>query len=137
MIMIDTNVVVDLIEHLDPWFDWSAKAFGDARLDGAVVASAVVAGELAGHASDAAGMIALLRRFGIECAALAPDACHRAGLAQLAYRAAGGKREKLLGDSLVGAHAESLGATLITRDPRSYRTYFPNLTLITPETDND
>lgn len=47
----------------------------------------------------------------------------------------GGRREKLLADFLIGGQASSMGAELMTRDPRMYRSYFPELPLITPETD--
>ena len=36
----------------------------------------------------------------------------------------------------LGAHAAALGAKPITRDKRCFRTYFPELALITPETDH-
>jgi Predicted nucleic acid-binding protein, contains PIN domain len=50
------------------------------------------------------------------------------------YRSAGGKRESILPDFLIGAHAAVLGVPLLTRDVRRYRSYFPSLELITPDT---
>ena len=47
---------------------------------------------------------------------------------------AGGGRERVLPDFLIGAHAAIRGHALLTRDPKGYRTYFPSVELITPET---
>jgi hypothetical protein len=41
---------------------------------------------------------------------------------------------RVLPDFLIGAHALTLDVPLLTRDPRLYRRYFPDLSLITPET---
>ena len=49
-------------------------------------------------------------------------------------RIAGGRHASVLADFLIGAHAVELGATLVTRDKGRFSTYFPDLTLITPET---
>ena len=38
----------------------------------------------------------------------------------------------MLSDFFIGAHAVIEGWSLLTRDPRLYRTYFPDLALITP-----
>jgi hypothetical protein len=35
-------------------------------------------------------------------------------------------------DFYIGAHAAVAGMTLLTRDPRRYRAYFPKLRLISP-----
>jgi predicted nucleic acid-binding protein len=48
------------------------------------------------------------------------------------YRRRGGTRRSPLPDFYIGAHAAVSGLTLLTRDPRRYRNYFPKLTIIAP-----
>jgi predicted nucleic acid-binding protein len=38
----------------------------------------------------------------------------------------------VLPDFFIRAHAVAAGLSLLTRDPRRYRSYFPTLELITP-----
>ena len=59
-------------------------------------------------------------------------AAFRAGRAFLRYRRAGGARSSPLPDFYIGAHAETEGLTLLTRDVGRYRSYFPSLKLTTP-----
>jgi predicted nucleic acid-binding protein len=39
----------------------------------------------------------------------------------------------VLADFFIGGHAQVAEATILTRDPRFYRTYFPSVPLITPD----
>jgi predicted nucleic acid-binding protein len=50
----------------------------------------------------------------------------------LKYRRRGGRRPAPLPDFYVGAHAALEGYTLLTRDARRYRTYFPKLRVVAP-----
>ncbi len=60
------------------------------------------------------------------------QAAFPAGRAFLRYRRAGGERSAPLPDFYIGAHAQTQGLTLLTRDANRYRTYFPSVPLITP-----
>ncbi len=55
-----------------------------------------------------------------------------AGKAFQQYRSHGGPRLGVLPDFFIGAHAQVMGWTILTRDTRRYRTYFPTVPLITP-----
>jgi hypothetical protein len=55
-----------------------------------------------------------------------------AARAFLAYRRRGGNRPTPLPDFFIGAHAAVAGYTLVTRDRRRYKTYYPKLKLIEP-----
>jgi predicted nucleic acid-binding protein len=48
------------------------------------------------------------------------------------YRRQGGTRERLMGDFLVGAHAQVRGGRLLSRDRGFYRRYFSEIELIDP-----
>lgn len=131
--MVDTNVVIDLITPGSRWFDWAESTVSGVTT---VTASAIVIAELAAAARDLEETLEILRGLGIDVIELDAVAAFHAGRAQAAFRAAGGKREKMLGDFLIGAHAMACNLPLATRDPKPYRRYFPELTLITPETEN-
>jgi hypothetical protein len=50
------------------------------------------------------------------------------------YRKLGGTKTNVLADFFIGAHAAVIEAAVLTRDPARYRSYFPTIRLITPET---
>lgn len=50
----------------------------------------------------------------------------------LEYRCRGGQRRSPLPDFYIGAHAVIAELSLLTRDVKRYRTYFPNVQLISP-----
>jgi predicted nucleic acid-binding protein len=49
------------------------------------------------------------------------------------YRRGGGVKAAPLPGFYIWAHAALEGLTLLTRDPRRYREYFPKLPLIAPQ----
>jgi predicted nucleic acid-binding protein len=57
-----------------------------------------------------------------------------AGKAFVLYRQRGGAKTNVLSDFLIGAQAAVLDCAILTRDIRHYRSYFPTVTLISPQT---
>jgi predicted nucleic acid-binding protein len=56
-----------------------------------------------------------------------------AGKAFVRYRRQGGKKENVLADFFIGAHAAVSRFPVLTRDTRRYASYFTNVALIAPE----
>jgi len=136
LIYVDTNVVLDIINHSPQWLDWSAGRLASAAIEGRLVTGIVVAAEVAHYTRSADQLASAFQALTIELVEADLTAAWIAGQAYCQYRARGGERQSLLPDFLIGGHAMALGASLLTRDSRRFRSYFPKLTLITPETDN-
>lgn len=131
--LIDTDVLLDLLgggEHAA----WSARAMEMAFVSGTIVLSPIVWSELGGMSKAARTLDNALSRLRPVREHLSFDAAFRAGTAHAAYRRQGGNRERTLPDFLIGAHAETSGHVLLTRDPKRYRAYFPDLDIIAPDT---
>lgn len=60
------------------------------------------------------------------------EAAFLTGQCFLTYRKRGGTRPTPMPDFYIGAHAALAGLTLLTRDARRYRDYFPTLRVIAP-----
>ncbi|MFV0624919.1 type II toxin-antitoxin system VapC family toxin [Sphingomonas sp. ac-8] len=137
MIYVDTNIVLDILEGDADWFDWSVRALEDARNAGRVVTGPVVAAEFGHYLASPDALSHRLEALMIELVDADVEGAWLAGRAYREYRRRGGERSSLLPDFLIGGHAQALGATVLTRDPRRFRSYFPDLPLITPETTHD
>ena len=139
MILVDSNVLIDIIEDDPVWADWSQSALERAQGAGLVALNAVVTAEVAPRFTTLDAFLEQLEALVIRSEPIPDQGAYLAGLAFRSYRARRGRdgvAPSVLPDFLIGGHAQATGAAVLTRDPRFYRTYFPELTLITPETDN-
>ncbi len=128
---VDSNVLLDLFTEDPRWLLWSQQQLTSAAQRGAIVINAVVLAEIAPRFPRVEELRAALPSMAIvEEIPLA--ASFLAGHAHAGYRRAGGKREAILPDFLIGAHAAVTGRTLLTRDPRRIETYLPGARLIAP-----
>ncbi|HEX8384346.1 MAG TPA: type II toxin-antitoxin system VapC family toxin [Sphingomonas sp.] len=134
MILLDSNIVIDLIQDEGEWSEWSQSTLARLRLDRMMIVNAVVLAETADRFASVATQMAYMRELGAVHRDIDASAAYRAGLAHRAYRRAGGTRAAILADFLIGGHSSILGATLLTRDRQRFASYFPELSLITPET---
>jgi predicted nucleic acid-binding protein len=129
--VVDSSVLLDVFTADPTWGEWSQAQLTTAAQRGTLVINAVVLAEIAPRFSRIEALRAALPSMAlIEEIPLA--ASFLAGHAHANYRRAGGSREAILPDFLIGAHAAVTARALLTRDPRRIATYIPGTTLITP-----
>jgi len=131
--LVDTNVLLDVVTDDPTWADWSIEQLEAAVLRGPLLINDVVYAELAVRYERIERLEAFLAEAGIEIAAMPRSALFLAGKVFQKYRKAGGQRTGVLPDFFIGAHAAVDRLDLLTRDTARYRTYFPTVTLITPD----
>ena len=130
--LVDSNVILDVVTEDQEWLGWSSQALERSAESGRLVINPIIYAEAAiGFATIEALDDALPPDY-FAREPLPWPAAFLAGQAFLRYRRRGGTRVHPLPDFYVGAHAAIAGYTLLTRDARRYRTYFPKLRLIAP-----
>lgn len=132
--LVDTNVLVDLAVRDPRWHRWSSDQLAAAGRRGAVVINQIVYSEFSYRYDDPDAVEALLPESAFLREGLPFAAAFAAAQAFRLYRTLGGRKERMLPDFLIGAHAAVRGYPILTRDPSGYRSYFPTVELITPET---
>jgi len=131
MILVDTNVLLDIYKSDPIWLPWSLQHLRNAK-PGQLAINMVVYAELAGHPAEPAHLDQFLELLGIQMLDLSRPAARLAGLAFGQYRQRGGTKTGVLPDFFIGAHAQADGYKLLTRDAGRYKTYFPKIKLICP-----
>jgi hypothetical protein len=132
VILVDSNVLLDIVTNDPVWSSWSAAQIEAFAEDGQSIVNGVVYAELSVRFPTWEAVDEVLRQARLTLENTPRSALFLAGKVYRQYRASGGTRTGVLPDFFIGAHATVEGLSLLTRDPRHYRTYFPNVTLIAP-----
>jgi predicted nucleic acid-binding protein len=130
--LVDTNILLDLVTNDPKWADWSVAHLDAAALRGPIGINDVAYAELSVRFVTIEAVDFFLEQARIGLVPMPRPALFLAGKVFQRYRAAGGVRTGVLPDFFIGAHAAVSGLTLLSRDARRYRSYFPRLDLITP-----
>lgn len=132
MVLVDTNVLVDVLQDDPQWADWS---IGQLRAQSSVhplVINPVIYAELSLSYSTFEALNKVLATMQLVLLELPRPALFLAGKAFAQYRKRGGSKHQVLPDFFIGAHAAVLGCSLLTRDAARFRTYFPTLQVLAP-----
>ncbi len=132
MILVDTNVFVDVWTSDPHWGAWSSEHLAQAADHDVIAINPIVYAELAVGFETAAQLELTLDSADIQRLPLPYETGWDAARAFAAYRNRGGSRRSPLPDFYIGAHALVAGCQLLTRDASRYRTYFPSVRLIAP-----
>jgi predicted nucleic acid-binding protein len=132
--LVDTNVLLDIFTDDPQWAEWSADALAAARDAGALVINPIVYAEVSVRFATIEELDEALPAADFLREELPYPAGFLAGKAYARYRAQGGAKRSPIADFSIGAHAAVCRYRLLTRDGARYRSYFPKLELISPDT---
>ena len=134
--LVDSHVLIDVLGDDPHWADWSLDQLDRLGQQAALVINTLIVAELSPRFERAADLEQALAGLPLRREALPWDAAFLAGQAFRAYRsapgAAAGRARSPLPDFYIGAHALVSGLRLLTRDAKRYRSYYPELDIITP-----
>ena len=130
IVSVDTNVILDVVADDPIHAGQSERLLAEALDCGSLVICDVVYAELAPQYESRECLDQALAGLGIRVIESSLDVAWLAGRKWYAYRMAGGSRQRLLADFLIGAHASLHAECLLTRDRGFYKTYFPEMKLM-------
>jgi predicted nucleic acid-binding protein len=135
-ILIDRNLILDIVTDDPIWGEWSDAQLTKYQCDGLFI-NPIIYAELCAGAENIEEVDLVLVELKLEFHELEREALFLAAKAFTQYRRRGGTKTSPLPDFFIGAQAQAMGTALLTRDQARYRTYFPKVTLITPDPEND
>ena len=133
MLLVDTNVLIDVLEDDPRWADWSIDTLRRQSRVHRLAINPIIYAELSLTFSTVEALDEAVTDFGVEVVEIPRPALFLAGKAFVAYRRNGGQRSNVLADFFIGAHAAVAGWPVLTRDVRRYAGYFPTVQLLAPE----
>ena len=132
MVLVDTNVLLDVFEDDPHWAGWSQGQLESASLTDELAINAVIYAELSLAFERIEELEQAIAEAALSMQPLPREALFLAGRAFLDYRRRQGSKQGVLPDFFIGAHAAVSGLPLLTRDAGRYRSYFPTVRLIVP-----
>ena len=129
---IDSNVLLDILIPNEQFADAATSIIEDAATQGSLVVCDIVYAEICIQFETHRECDHFFDSNEIRIEPLDKAAHFLASRIWRHYRVQGGKRNRILPDFLIGAHAQTQSNRLISRDRGFYRSLFPKLTVVDP-----
>lgn len=127
---VDTNVLLDVFLPDPKWGQKSKIRLEQSFNQGSLIINEIIYSELTPQFSSKALLDDVLKTLSIRIVSLDLKAAYHAGRIWKNYRKAGGRRNRILADFLIGAHAEIEAEQLLTRDRGFYKKHFSDIHVI-------
>jgi predicted nucleic acid-binding protein len=134
VILVDSNVLLDVFTRDPQWYSWSLKALSDASSTRRLFINPLIYSEVSIGFYSVQKLDLVLNEIGLLNEPLSTEVSFLAGKAFLRYRQNGGNKTSPLPDFFIGAHASHANYKLLTRDRHRFLNYFPKLQIIRPNT---
>ena len=132
MILVDSNVLIDVLDKDATWFEWSSGQLAGRSRTNTLHITPIVVAEVGPKFGSLAEFYAILDGLMISVQPLLDTAAFVAGKAFRAHRRTREGPRSIVADFLIGGQAAVSGAEIVTRDPAIYARYFPEVPLISP-----
>ena len=132
MILVDTNVLLDVLENDIEWAAWSQESLDSATATETLAINPIIYSELSIAFARIEELESVIKEGSLTVEPIPREALFLAGKVFLRYRQSRGTKQNVLPDFFIGAHAAVMQWPILTRNVRRYRTYFPTVQLITP-----
>lgn len=132
MLLVDTNVLLDVLQDDPQWANWS---IGQMRAQASIhqlVVNPIIYAEMSLSFSTLEGLDRTVSTLALALREIPRPALFIAAKAYAQYRKRGGTKLQVLPDFFIGAHAAVEGWPLLTRDAGRFTTYFPTLEVVAP-----
>lgn len=132
MILVDSNILLDILTNDPKWYDWSAAKLSSCAEFHELIINDIIYTEISIGFTRIEDLEEVLSNEFFKIIPIPKEALFLAGKAFMKYKLNKGNKSSVLPDFFIGAHASVLNIPLLTRDTSRYKTYFPRLKLISP-----
>ena len=132
MVLVDTNVLLDVLENDPEWAAWSQAKLDAASATAKLAINPIIYSELSITFARIEELETVIEEASLTIEPIPREALFLAGKVFLNYRRGRGTKQSVLADFYIGAHAAVMQWPILTRDVGRYRRHFPTVTLITP-----
>ena len=131
--MYKRQILLDILTIDPEWYNWSASKLSLVTESHELIINDIIYTEISIGFDKIEDLETTFSGNFFRIAPMTKETLFLAGKAFLSYKSNGGKKNSVLPDFFIGAHASVLQIPLLTRDVSRYKTYFPKLELISPE----
>jgi hypothetical protein len=132
VILVDTNVLLDVVQDDAQWANWSQSQLESASVTEHLAINPIIYSELSISFARIEELEAVIAEASLAVEEVPREALFLAGKAFLQYKRGRGTKHGVLPDFFIGAHAAVMNWSILTRDVGRYRAYFPTVELISP-----
>lgn len=136
VLLVDSNVILDVLCDDPTWAQWSREQLRAQSLVHPLAINPVIYSEISIAFDSVSKLERSIDDLGLRVLEIPRPALFLAGKAFVQYRRRGGAKQSILADFFVGAHAAVIDLPVLTRDGQRYRSYFPTVEVISPDRAN-
>jgi len=131
-VLVDSNIILDVVENDRQWCEWSLSALEKYGESNQLIINPMVYAEVSIGFDLIEEVEHVLSEGGFTMAPIPKEALFLAGKAFLRYRRTQGTKASPLPEFFIGAHAAVTNVTLLTRDTKRIKHYFPSVDVVSP-----